>query len=205
ELKSVFDFRKEEKVLIEIPFQFIYSNNFEVWMQFEPIQIYTATSKILLLEAGVDNRRKDKLFRAIEPQEFVQPGEFKPFIADPDVARYYQRFSTGNKGICPQEEDLTFEVVSSVVWTKHAHLDAANGVCSGSCRDMGRQSPYEKVSIMALTASIERPGDDWFTREIIWFHPSPECKARVEFYDPAKRRKAYFHSFTLSAPPYSGF
>ena len=177
ELNSVFDFRKEEKVLIDIPFQFIYSNNFELCMQFEPIQIYTATSKILLLEAGVDNRRKDKVFRAIEPQDFVQPGEFKQYIADPDVERYYQCFSTGNKGIYPQE-DLTIEVVSSVVWTKHAHLDEANGVCSGRCLYIERTSPYEKVIVIALTASIERPGD-WNTREIIWFHPSPECKAKI--------------------------
>ena len=39
ELKSVFDFRKEDAVLIEIPFQFVYSNNFEIWMQFEPIKL----------------------------------------------------------------------------------------------------------------------------------------------------------------------
>ena len=97
------------------------------------------------------------------------------------------------------------EVVSSNVETKQAQIDAVHGACSQYSLEFRRQSSYEKVSIMALTASIERPGDDWFTREIIWFHPSPECKARVEFYDPAKRRKAYFHSFTLSAPPYSGF
>ena len=56
----------------------------------------------------------------------MQPGEFKQFIADPDVARYYQRFPTGTNGICQQEENLNIEVVSSVVWTKHGHLNAAN-------------------------------------------------------------------------------
>ena len=160
-------------------------------MQFEPVQIYTATSKILLLEAGVDTRRKDKLFRAIETQ--VQPGELKSVIADPDVARYCQLFSTGIKGICPQEEDLTIEVVSSLGWIKDTHLAAANGFCSARCLDNGRQSSYEKVSVMALTASIERPGE-WSIREIIWFHPTPECKARFEIFDPTKTRKAYFHT-----------
>ena len=46
---------------------------------------------------------------------------------------------------------------------------------------------------------------DWKTREIDCFPTTPECKARFEFFDPAKTRKAYFHSFTLVAPPYSGF
>ena len=203
-LKIVFDSRKEEKVLMDIPFQFIYSNNFEVWIQFAPIQIYTATSKILLLEAEIDNRRKDKLFRAIEPQDFVQPGKFEQYVSDPDLARYYQRFSTGTKGICKQVEDLNFEGISSFVCTKHAHLDAANGVCSGRCLDIRRQSPYEKVSVMGITASIESPGD-WNTKKIVWFHSTPECKERFEFFDPTKIRKANFHSFTLRESPYSVF
>ena len=134
----------------------------------------------------------------------MQPEEFKQNIADPYVSRYYQYFSKGNNGVCPKEEDLTIQVVSSVGWTKHAYLDAANGVCSGRCLDIERQSPGVKVSVMTIIASSQRPGD-WNTREIVWFHPAPEGKARFEFVDPAKTRKAYFHSCTLVAPPYSGF
>ena len=61
ELKSVFDVMNEEKDLIGIPFQSIYSNIFEVWMQFETIHVFNETNKTLLLQAGVDNRRKDTL------------------------------------------------------------------------------------------------------------------------------------------------
>ena len=61
ELKSVFDVMKEEKVLKSIPYQFVYFNKFEVWMQFEQRQVYTQSNKTLLLQANVDNRRKDSL------------------------------------------------------------------------------------------------------------------------------------------------
>ena len=66
------------------------------------------------------------------------------------------------------------------------------------------QSPYEKVSVIALTASIERPGD-WNSMAIVWFHPTPECKARFEFFGPRQTSKGYFLSFRLGATPHSGF
>ena len=94
ELKSVFDFRKEEKVLIEIPFQFIYSNNFELSIQFEQTHIFTETNKTLFLQAGVDPRRKDNLFHANGAQ-----GSAKQDVSDPVIARDYQSFETSTKEI----------------------------------------------------------------------------------------------------------
>ena len=192
ELKSVFDVRKEETVLIDIPFQFIYSNNLEVWMQFGPIQIYSGTRKILLPEAGVDNRRKDKLLQTSEPQDFVQLKEFRQYVSQPDVAHTYHRFSTGTKGICQQEEDLNIEGVSSVGWTKHAHLDAANGVCSRRCLDIRRQSPYAKITNRHTWKS-------WWWLEHKGYHmvssdPRVQCKNWISLSNKNKKRiPPFFH------------
>ena len=51
------------------------------------------------------------VFKANGVEDFVQPGEFKHYDTDLDVARYYQRFSASTNEICQKEEDLKLEVV----------------------------------------------------------------------------------------------
>ena len=138
---------------------------------------------------------KKKYFRQMG-YKTVQPGEFKEYAPDSVFPPHYPSFSTDANGIC-QHEDLDLDVVSCVASAKHVHLHAVNGVCSGRCIDVRRQSAYEKVSVMTFAASIERRGDR-NCREIVWVI-QPERKARIELFDPTKRSKAYIHAFTCAS------
>ena len=192
--KSLFNFLDEVEVGMDISYQFIYRNNLEVWMQFEPIQIYTITRNQLLFEAKAANKDTVEVFHAKEPQGTIYPGDTYHFSPRENSERkFFQTFSRPMNGICEIEEELTLSVLFSIQWTQHAHQEE---VCNGLCEELLRPSPYERFTVTVSYGKIERldDNDSW---ETAYFFTQANYKPRDEFFDLKKSRTAHFNRISL--------
>lgn len=94
-----------------------------------------------------------------------------------------------------QPEDLDIDVLFSLSQAQHTHLDERNGVCTGFFNETSIISPYEKARTSPISATIEGM-EESNTMETAFFTSATNFKERVEFFDPAKSRKVFYHSIT---------